>query len=169
MPLVWFLLGPDASPVRSFGRTRANTYHTQSASERESAGDSDHGSSVSPVRVSLQPLDSARAEKTVGTCTIYEPWRCMSIQHRATTSTSMPRALDHRSLLYYPLASSQPTCIYQACSFLTRTYALLYGTSHVHKSIIFSFHSASVTLSPSCILSRVDMYIHPSRPLLSVH
>ena len=169
VPLVWFLLGIDTSPGRSFGCTRANPYPTQSASDRESVGDSNRGSSVGPVRVSLHA--AARLEKTVGGCTIYEPWRCMPIQHRVTTSTSPCPALNHHSLLCYPLASSQSTCIYPACSFptRTRTYTMLYGISHVHESIIFSFHSASVTLSLSCISSRVDMHIHPSRPLLSVH
>ena len=38
------LLRTDPSPARSFGRTRANTHHTQSASERESIGGSDRGS-----------------------------------------------------------------------------------------------------------------------------
>ena len=38
------LLRTDPSPARSFGRTRANTHHTQSASERESVGGSDRGS-----------------------------------------------------------------------------------------------------------------------------
>ena len=38
------LLRTDPSPARSFGRTRANTHHTQSASERESVAGSDHGS-----------------------------------------------------------------------------------------------------------------------------
>ena len=37
------LLRTDASPARSLGRTRANTHHTQSASERESVGGSDRG------------------------------------------------------------------------------------------------------------------------------
>ena len=34
----------DASPARSFGRTRENIHHTQSASERESVGGADSGS-----------------------------------------------------------------------------------------------------------------------------
>ena len=37
-------LRTEPSPARSFGRTRANTHHTQSASELESVGGSDHGS-----------------------------------------------------------------------------------------------------------------------------
>ena len=38
------LLRTNPSPARSFGRTRANTRHTQSAPERESVGGSDRGS-----------------------------------------------------------------------------------------------------------------------------
>ena len=34
----------EPSPARTFGRTRANTHHTQSTSELESVGGSDHGS-----------------------------------------------------------------------------------------------------------------------------
>ena len=68
------LLRTKANPARSFRPTRANTHHAQSASERESVEGSDRRPSVGPVRVSLRPLDSADAGKSVGGCTIYEPW-----------------------------------------------------------------------------------------------
>ena len=179
------LLWTDTSLARSFGRTRANTYHTQSASERKDVGGSDRGSSVGPVRVSLQPLDSARAGKTVGSCTIYELWRCMPIQHRVTTSTSLCPALDHRSLLYYPLVSSQSTCIYPACSFLTRTYIPLYGIrtfthplfSHFirHRS---HYHSHAfrlelicpyIRLVPSCLFIDPSLACSPLGAFVSFH
>ena len=45
VPLVWFSsCGQTPVPARSFGHTRADTHHTQSASERESIGGPDRGS-----------------------------------------------------------------------------------------------------------------------------
>ena len=77
--------------------------------------------------------------------------------------TSPYPALDRCSLLYHPHIS---VAIQLHLSSMlipdSHIYPAIYH-SRVHLPIIFSIHSASVTLSRSRIPSRVDISIHPSR------
>ena len=125
VPLVWYSSCGQTYPAPSFGRMRANTQHTQSASKRESVGGSDRGSSVGHVSVAAAAGLRTRGEDR-GVVVRYT--NCgyadlFNIGHHSYLFIARTRS----SLITLLPTSSQTTCIYPACSFLTRTYTASYA------------------------------------------